>query len=366
MKTFGIALVLAALAAVLIHRWQPPPALDAQLMRLQVKEALPALHSELESEPLVLQALFLSYAHQPILLSKARVALLRYPDIARPILQGFGERPVFQDILQRYGEDVLLPIHYFMHNQVWTVSLMHGLNETTRSAWQWWRGETPEETPGNLGQMARLSPEERAAYAMHFIDIEGYDFIGQFVVNARGEVAWIQTERVLEGMNQFFASGLRGLETKLRQDETVGVADAGWAALDVAIGVSAFKLLRVGKAGALGARSMSFSQRSAALGAGLWRGTTIGARLVKYGAPVVLGYVALRHPSVINALLGSTAEKLGLPVALVQILGWTLLLLPVLLVMRFLIGPLAWLLISVGRSFKWMHQSLMRRPQTWM
>src|SRR3546814_12093547 len=94
--------------------------------------------------------------------------------------------------------------------------------------------------------------------------------------------------------------------------------------MDVAIGVSAFKILRIGRVGSAGARSLTFSQRTAALGSGLWRGSVVGARLVKYGAPAVLAYIAVRHPSVINSLLGAAAEKLGLPVPLVQIRGWTL------------------------------------------
>src|SRR5690606_26312724 len=92
---------------------------------------------------------------------------------------------------------------------------------------------------------------------------------------------------------------------------------------------------------------------SAAVGAGLWRGSLIGARMVKYGAPAVLAYMAVRHPSVINSLLGSAAEKLGLPVALVQIVGWTVLLIPVMLLLRFLIAPLAWLMAAAAGLLRW-------------
>src|SRR5690606_39155814 len=142
-------------------------------------------------------------------------------------------------------------------------------------------------------------------YAIQFLTLEGYDFLGQFVVSQDGEVGWVQTERVLEGINSFFASGVRGLETRLRRDEAVGLGDVGWAAVDVAIGVGALKVLRMGKAGSASARSLTFSERSAALGSGLWRGSVVGARLVKYGAPAVLAYIAVRHPSVINSMLGS-------------------------------------------------------------
>src|SRR5690606_8848002 len=98
---------------------------------------------------------------------------------------------------------------------------------------------------------------------------------------------------------------------------------------------------------AAGTHSLTFSQRSAAVGAGLWRGSVIGTRLVKYGAPVVLAYIAVRHPSVINSMLGAAAETLGLPVKLVQTVGWTLVLLPVLLLLRLIVRPLAWLMSGV-------------------
>src|SRR3546814_15158866 len=95
-------------------------------------------------------------------------------------------------------------------------------------------------------------------------------------MNAKADVSWIQTERVLEGINSFFAGGLKGLETKLRRDEPIVAGDVGWAALDVAIGVGALKVLRMGKTGVAGGRSLTFFQRSAALGSGLWRTSEIG------------------------------------------------------------------------------------------
>src|SRR5690606_33374704 len=150
----------------------------------------------------------------------------------------------------------------------------------------------------------------------------------QFVLSCDGEVSWVQTERILEGINRLFASGIKGLETKFRRDDAITAGDVGWAAVDVAIGVTALKVLRMGRVATAGGRSLTFSQRSAALGAGLWRGSVLGARMVKYGAPAVLAYMAIRHPSVLNSLMASAAEKLGVPVAAAQLVGWTLVLLP--------------------------------------
>ena len=348
MRTLFVAGLLAFLGALLITGLYTPRSLEAQLMHLQVERAMPEMADELAAESAAIQALFLAYADDPVLLAKARLALLRYPDMARPIFLALGENQDFLDALRSYGEDVILPIHYFRGNEIFTLELMRGASETTRSALgavqRLWNGDEPATARAG----GALSGDERGEYAVQFLKAEGYDFLGQFAMGPQGQVVWIQTERVLEGINRFFAGGVKGLETRLRRDGELALGDLGRAALDVAIGVSAFKLLRMGRTGAAGAGSLTFSQRSAALGAGLWRGSAIGARLVKYGAPAVLAYIAVRHPSVIHSLLASAAEKLGLPVTLVQVAGWTLVLLPVLLLLRLIMGPLVWLLAGMA------------------
>ncbi|TFL15757.1 hypothetical protein CSC67_03275 [Pusillimonas caeni] len=361
MKRLIGAALLAFAAALCITSLYRPAALEQQLLHLQVEQAMPEFAHVLSTEPAALQALFLVYADDPVLLAKARLALLRYPDIARPIFLLYGDTPDFQKVLRTYGEDVVLPIHYFLANEVFTLELMQKLNDTARSALNAVRGLWSGSEPAGGTGRAPLSAEDRGRYAIHFIQEEGYDFLGQFVMAPNGQVAWVQTERVLEGINSFFAGGIKGLETKLRLEEPVGAGDVGWAALDVAIGVSAFKILRMGAATSAGGRTLTFSQRSAALGAGLWRGTAIGARLVKYGAPAVLAYMAVRHPSLVNSLLGSAAEKLGLPVALVQVVGWTFILLPILLVLRFVVGPLAWMMAGLAGLLRWGDRALGRR-----
>lgn len=347
MKTLFVAGLLALLGAFLISSATQPRPLDAQLLHLQIEQSLPEMSKTLAAEPAQIQALFLAYADNPVLLAKAKVALLRYPDIARPLFLTYGERPDFQFVLSRYGEDALLPVQYFYTHEVFTLELMRSASEATRKALQMLGQSQENNPPSPSTENAEMTSEARGWYAIQFVKTEGYDFIGQFVLPPDGQVAWVQTARVLEAINSFFAGGIKGLETRYRRDEPITAGDVGWAALDVAIGVSALKILRVGKAAAVSERSLTFSQRSAALGAGLWRGSAIGVRLVKYGAPAVLAYIAIRHPSVINAMLGSVANKLGLPVSLVQFIGWTLVLFPLLLLLRLLLRPLAWLIAGL-------------------
>lgn len=356
------ASLLAFLGALLITGLYKPKPLEAQLLHLQVEQAIPEYADILLAEPAEIQALFLAYADDTVLVTKARLALLRYPDIARPVFLMLGESQEFQDVLRKYGEDVTLPIHYFLTHEIFTLEMMRGMSETARSAISAIRRLWSDNEPAQAAANSPLQSEERAWYAVQFIKAEGYDFLGQFVMGLKGEVSWVQTERVLEGINSFFASGLKGLETKLRRDETIAVGDVGWAALDVAIGVGALKVLRMGKASAVGGRSLTFSQRSVALGSGLWRTSAVAARVVKYGAPAVLAYIAIRHPSVINSLLGSAAEKLGLPVELVQVVGWTLVLLPIMLLLRFVVGPLAWGMAAIVGLLRWVERMLHRAP----
>lgn len=354
MKKLLVATVLAVCVALLVAGLFAPRSLDARIIQVQLEQASPELASELAPEPLDLQALFLAYADDPVLLVKARLALLRHGALARPVLRELGDTPGFQQALRSYGEDIVLPVHYFMENEIATLALMRNLGEASRAALatlrQLWGSAAAEEAAS-----APLDARERGLYAVHFLNAEGYDFLGQFVQGADGTVRWVQTERVLEGLNQLLASGIRGIETRYHRDEPIDAMAIGHAALDVAVGITAFKVLRMGRVAAPVAgttQSLATAQRSVVLGAGLWRGSVVAQRLLKYGAPAVLAYMAVRHPSLINALFGSVAETLGLPVRWVQVVGWTLVLLPVFWALSFLLVPLAWVLGGAGRFLR--------------
>ncbi len=357
--------LLALLAALAITwLWKPQP-VEAQLIHLQVSRLLPEYAAELRQESAELQALFIDYSDDAVLSAKARIALLRYPDMARAILPLYGGEPQFKQVLREYGESIMPPIHYFMTHEVGTLGVMQGASALAQSAGKavarFWDKDPAASPPDPAVNDAALTPTQRGWYAIQFIESEGYDFLGQFVVSPDGQVGWVQTERLLEGVNAFFAGGVRSLESKLRRDEQVELGDMGWAALDVAIGVSALKVLRMGRSGAIATRSMNFSQRSAALGSSLWRGSAVAGFLVEFGAPAVLAYLVVRHPSVLNSMFGALASTLGLPAGLVQVLGWTLVLLPIVFLGRFLLGPIALLFAIFGRILKWLDAAMRGR-----
>jgi hypothetical protein len=333
------ALVLAGLIGWL---WKPQ-GVEQRLLAVQVEALMPSYSGDLLGEALEVQASFVDFAAfgEPELAAKAWLALRRHPDMARVILPMYGDDPRFREVLLQHGEAVLPPIRYFLDHDIASLSLRKRAGDAIDALrWRWNGDAIPQAA-------AALTPEDRGRYAIEFIALEGHGFLGQFEVGADGRVSWIQTERALEGLANFFAGGIRGLETRVRRDEAVGLADLGWAALDVAIGISALKVLRMGR-GATASTRVGFAQRNAALGSGVLRSSAIGLRVARFGAPLALGYIAVRHPSVLNALFGRLAETLGLPVLVVQVAGWTAVLFPLLWLLHWLLRPLGLLLTTIA------------------
>lgn len=133
MKVLSTALLLAGAIALAIAGLTTPRSLDAQLMHLQLEQSLPGDREAWEPESPEVQALLLAYSEDRVLVTKASLALMRYPTLARPVFQIYGEDLDFQEVLSRYGEDVVLPIHYFMTHEVFTLDLMRSVNETARA-----------------------------------------------------------------------------------------------------------------------------------------------------------------------------------------------------------------------------------------
>lgn len=351
--------MLAFLGALFVTIGVTPESVEQRLIRIQLSHLLPAYAHELDAESVELRAQFIDFADDAVLAAKARIALARYPEMARDILTVYGDRDEFRDALREYGEHVLLPIRYFMLHEVRSVAWLHMAGATWSGLRQRWGGDGAGDGIGDAPREP-LDAEERGWYAVHFIREEGHGFLGQFVLDGDRNVQWIQSERALEALGSFFAGGVRGLETKYRRDEAIGAGDFGWAAVDLALGVSAVKVLRLGRAGAT-AGSMTYAQRSAALGASMLRGSRVGLRLAKYGAPVALAYLAVSHPSLMHALMAKAAETLGLPAWAGQLTGWTLLLWPILWLASLLLGPLALALRGFAKALGWCDALVRRR-----
>lgn len=390
MRKLAVVLVAALVGAALISLSAGSETYPERLTRAAAQEALPEAAAMLKSEPAAVNAVFLGYAGDQALVLNARLALLRYPDKARRVLTLYGTAPAFTAVLKEYGPAVVPPIHYFLVNRVRTLELMRYTGETLEAAQTMvenlW-GDVPEDSPpqANVGGDRPLTPVERGWYAIAFIQREGHSFLGQFVLDADGSVEWVQSERAMQGVADFFTGGVRTLETKYRRDETLSGEDYLWAGVDVLVAVASLKALRAARLGTAatgaGAESAAAGGEAAAAGArasrttgllgraglataDLSRAAGIGGRVARYGAVAAAAYLVVRHPGLITGFAGDVARVAGLPPWLVQFGVWALLLLPAfylaLFALRLVLRPTVVVIGIVGRGMSWLERRRIR------
>ena len=361
MKSRFKIFALAALLAIVISLASNAVPLEQKLIRIHAIERLSEFPG-IENESIELQAALADVAHDPLLVLKAKAAMLRYPAMARELFPIYGSSPEFQEIFREYGELILPAIHYFVSNSIDSLEWKSKAGKQYESIKSWFsnsENDSPASEPAPEVTES-LTPTDRGWHAIQYISAQGHDFIGQFVVNPKGQVEWIVTERVMEGLTQFFSSGIRQLETRYKTDEQIEASDIGWASLDVLVFASALKVLRVGRNVAVTTQTASVGTRSAALSARVISGGRLvlnGARYAKW--PLLLGgtYLVLTHPSLINDFLAEVADVIGLPAFLVQFLAWILLLLPAL----FLIRSLLWFAMPFIKTGLWSFSLLLGR-----
>jgi hypothetical protein len=356
-----LACVAAAGAAWLVDGTSTP-AYEDQLIGVAVHQSFGDSATEITAEPLEIQALLLDYADNELLLLKARLALLRYPDLARRILPVYGADPDFQMVLQNYGEAVLPLIAYFMDHDLASLEMRRALAdraEETRQLYAQLMGTSQEVAPPGKAPVSELTAERRGWYAVNFLLEDGYDFLGQFAVAPDGKAGWVQTERVTDGLMDLLFGGVQDLETKWRLGEEIKGPDLGWAALDVAVIASFLKLLKAARtgravapgsyAGSTAVRSGGFAQRVSKLGSRvLARGGRLGLTIASYGAIPAAVYLMFRYPSMINATLAELGGWLGVEPWLLQFLFWFVVISVIMRLALFLLGPLSWTLRSLG------------------
>jgi hypothetical protein len=352
---------LAVVGAAWLVEGPATPTYEHQLTGVAVRQSFGDSATQITAEPPEVQAVLLDYVDSEPLVLKARLALLKYPRLARRILPVYGFEPAFQAVLLSYGEAALPPIAYFMDHELTSLEIRRTLGkqvEEARLLYARLVDRLPDGAQPAKPSRSNLSAEERGWYAIQFLQDEGYDFIGQFAVAPDGKTDWLQTERITEGLTDLFLGGVRGLETKWRLGEEVEGADLGRAALDAAIIASSVKLFRsVGasravtpaRAGITTARSSGFSGRVALLSSRvLARGGRLGVAVARYGAIPMAVYLMFRYPSLINATLAELGDWLGMEPLVLQFLFWFVALSVSMRMVLFLLGPLSWLLRSLG------------------
>ncbi|WP_323752339.1 hypothetical protein [Marinobacter sp.] len=315
---------LALLVAAVIVTLAKPMMVEERLVSISAQNQF-AHYPELLVQPLPIQARMLDYQQDSLLWLKTLSALHVYPEHTPVLLELFGDEPEFRQALRAHGENLIPPVIHFYQNPVTSIEV---LNRIT-------------------GGREALSPDQRAWYAVNFVNQEGDDFTGQFKVAPSGAIEWIWTERITEGITQFFTSGIRTLETRYRTDQEIRASDIGWAAVDAVIIGSTVKFLKAGRVAANTARAATISTRSASYSARLARAGQVASAMVgnaKWPALVALAYVTVKHPAILNDLFAGAAKVLGVSTWMVQLLGWFLIFLPLLIVLRWLLGFAGWVL----------------------
>ncbi|MBK1885161.1 hypothetical protein [Marinobacter sp. DY40_1A1] len=357
MKKLLLIFAMALLMAAIFTTIAKPVPIEHKLINLHAADVLGDFPG-IDQETVEIQAILLDMSDDPLLLLKAQAAFMRYPEMARNLFPLYAEEQGFRDILRRYGEDVLPPIQHFVSQPISTIEWINKASRQYQAAKRYFAGtpapkELPEPDTQASNERKDLTPEERGWYAVNFIESEGHDFLGQFIVDNQGKTQWIGTERVLEGLNQFFASGIRDLERNYRSGTEITASDVGWASVDMLIFASAVKVLQAGRVAAVTTKSASRGTRSAALAARVTRSGKMvlnSARYAKWPLAVGAGYLVITHPSLINDLLAGVADVLGYPVLAVQFAGWLLLLIPALYIGSWLLWLLAPVLMVLFRA----------------
>nr|WP_228633704.1 hypothetical protein [Halomonas sp.] len=389
MRPWQLIVLTAIVIAGLLSAAASNEPFDSRLVRLEVQQALPALAPTLEQESPEINALFLSYAADQPLWMSASLAIYRHNDIARSTLLDYGLSPQFQEVLVRFGADAVLPVSYFRDHDIATLRVQHWIGERYQQISRWWSDEPSngaeisgaeisdaaiDGTGMDEGEVeaaiAELTPYRRGQMGIALLEVNGHGLLNQFVVGDEGNVEWLQGERVVSGVGDFFTSGLRDLESQWRRGEAIGASDLGWAGVDILVMASTVKVLkaartaraaRVGSVEAQGARA---GLRQGLIASG-GRFSTL-PRMAKIAAVATTGYVVVRHPSLVSALGANLAQWLGWPTWLGQFLIWLIVLLPVLIITRFiyrwLLTPLLWLLMPLMRvCFRAANRSFTKR-----
>lgn len=324
---------------------------DAQLVEIQVQQEFPSVYKEILLQPFAIQLILLEYSSNQELTYKSLIALNKYPQIAKEVLLLYALEPDFKKALLKYGEVIFLPISYFINNEIQSVKIINELtnqiNSVSDSVKKLWHNFTynyvEKSDSKSQNNLSVIDGRSRGWYAINFINQEGYDFLGQFIVDKNQKVKWLQSERLLEGINSFFADGIRSLEGKYKLNEEISANDVFWAGVDIVIVGGSVKILRAGKVLSNSSKEVGLVARTQIFGARLLPKSEMLLKFGKYGAIAASVYVIIVHPQLINSAVANLAELLGFNPFYTQFLFW-------ITVIVILLYPFFWLVKIIGQG----------------
>lgn len=193
----------AALMAVIITLLSSAVPVEQKLVSIHVAHTLgdfPAV----ENETIERKAALADLARSELMILHIKTAFLVYPDMAAEILPMYGENEQFQAVFEKYGSAALPAIAYFIANPIGSIEWMNKAGTQYKAIKAWVSNSFDAQADDPFGTVLALTPFERGLRAIQYADNDGYDFMGQFIVDGQNEVKWIVTERLTEGISQFF------------------------------------------------------------------------------------------------------------------------------------------------------------------
>lgn len=321
---------------------------DERLVDLAARKSLSGDAYRAASGSLTAQALLLDVADDRDLTYKIQLVLDKYGPQGVRVLDTYGSEEMLQRELRTYGENIVPVVSYFMDNDIVSLRLKSKVGSLL--------GREKELEEGEA-QFAKYGPEMRGLHAIEKINADGHQFLGQFSIDDRGTVHWNQTARTMQALEDFFAGGVRDLETKHDIGAPIGVRDVALAGADVlaVVGaVKALKLLRAARVakGPGAATRVGVVESTAVLGRRVLQDHAIGRSVIKLGVKAAAVYLVVRHPSLLSSLFVEAGELLHLPPRLATLIGWLIVLLPIAYILAPLLGVLGFLVPVIGSLVK--------------
>lgn len=297
-----------------------------------------------------LKLLFLDAAGDRELTLKMELALIKYQDRARGVLEMFGGDTQFRQILLEHGEGVIPIIDYFISTDMVSLWAKAKLQGSWESIFDFFRKKRTH--PANA-EPSVYGPRLRGIYAIEAILVDGHHFLGQFVLDKKNQVQRVQTDRMFETIKKLFTSGVTGLESKYRMGDVITLPDVAWAGADVLSVFGVTKAVKyLGKAAVPGkaVEEAAVVRRTTMMGRSVLAGEAVGKRLAVMGSKVAAVYLLVRHPSLLSGVFGALGKLAGLPAWLSILIGWwgialvaIVAILPLLRGVTLLIAPIRWI-----------------------
>ena len=129
-----VLLSVTAMVAAVVAQCSGGATYVERLLDIVAKQGLSSAAYDSADESPELKAIFLDAASNPELTFKMQLALAKYPQDARKVLETFAGDPMFREVLTGYGERIVPVIGYFQRHDVATLRASHRASALLQSA----------------------------------------------------------------------------------------------------------------------------------------------------------------------------------------------------------------------------------------